>query len=57
MLCGYAGDPVKLALGLLSVVYDCLIIFQHYVLYADSKKRLPEVRDREADALLADGQQ
>jgi cystinosin len=49
------GDPVKLCLGLLSVLYDCLIIFQHFILYPESKRGLPETRHQDADALLGDG--
>jgi len=42
---------VKLFLGLLSVVYDSLIIFQHFVLYSDSKTGALEA---DADLLMGD---
>ena len=29
----FAGDPVKLLLALLSLVYDSLLMAQHYILY------------------------
>ena len=30
---GIAGDLVKFALGVISIFYDSLFLFQHYVLY------------------------
>lgn len=42
---GITGNPVKLALGNLSMLYDSVFIAQHYVLYAPDK-------DAEADADL-----
>ena len=41
---------MKLFLGLLSVVYDNLIIYQHYVLYRDTKPRQPSAIGTEHDA-------
>ena len=32
---GVVGDPVKFALGFVSIVFDILFIVQHYVLYTD----------------------
>jgi cystinosin len=31
----FLGDPVKLGLSLLSIFFDAIFIFQHYVLYTD----------------------
>ena len=41
---------MKLFLGLLSVVYDTLIIYQHYILYSESKPRQPASVGTEHDA-------
>ena len=54
------GDPVKLGLGLLTIVFDVIFVVQHYVLYrrprdafaAEHAERRPE---REQKALLASG--
>lgn len=50
----FAGDPVKLFLGLLSVIYDTIIIYQHYVLYSESKPRQQGSAgpERDAESLL-----
>ncbi|SPN98894.1 related to CTNS protein [Cephalotrichum gorgonifer] len=36
---GLTGNPVKLALGNVSMVYDSIFIWQHYVLYRGSSSR------------------
>ncbi len=33
---GIGGDPVKLALGLTSLVYDVIFLWQHFILYKDT---------------------
>ncbi|KAF5698086.1 CTNS-like protein [Fusarium globosum] len=47
---GITGNPVKFALGNISMVYDTIFIIQHYVLYHDSEK--PQSSDRENQRLL-----
>ncbi|KAI1036890.1 hypothetical protein LB503_002949 [Fusarium chuoi] len=47
---GITGNPVKFALGNISMVYDTVFIIQHYVLYHDSEK--PQSSDRENQRLL-----
>ena len=43
---GIAGDPVKFGLGVVSMVFDVIMMVQHYVLYA---------APRRASSLLPDG--
>jgi len=55
---GITGNPVKLALGNISVFFDIIFITQHYWLYQGNG--LPESQegrdvDGEADPLLRDG--
>lgn len=45
---GVTGNPAKFALGNISLVYDALFLFQHYVLYRKARK------DVERDARPAD---
>jgi cystinosin len=47
---GITGNPVKLALGNVSIVYDLIFMTQHYVLY-----RGAESKTDETDALLRRG--
>ncbi|VZH88062.1 unnamed protein product [Fusarium fujikuroi] len=47
---GITGNPVKFALGNISMVYDTIFIIQHYVLYHDSEK--PQSSGRENQRLL-----
>lgn len=46
---GISGNPVKLALGNISIVFDVIFLTQHYVLYPTREE--PE---REEDPLLAE---
>ncbi|RNF16167.1 cystinosin [Trypanosoma conorhini] len=39
---GMTGNPVKFALGSVSILYDIVFILQHFVLYADNNKRFAE---------------
>ncbi|KAJ3558927.1 hypothetical protein NPX13_g9617 [Xylaria arbuscula] len=48
---GVTGNPVKLFLGNVSVLYDLLFMGQHYCLYNDNESQ----RDRERDRLLEGG--
>ena len=36
------GDPTKFGLGLISILYDLLFLFQHYVLYRKARKKQPK---------------
>lgn len=47
---GITGNPVKFALGEVSMIYDAIFIAQHYVLYRDAEKR----RSGEDERLLPD---
>lgn len=47
---GITGNPVKLALGNVSIIYDIIFIVQHYILY-----RGAEGKAEERDALLENG--
>ncbi|KAK8924633.1 hypothetical protein H634G_06831 [Metarhizium anisopliae BRIP 53293] len=50
---GITGNPVKFALGNVSMVYDCIFFAQHYIFYRGSHSK-----DRsEEDALLGDEEQ
>jgi cystinosin len=47
---GITGNPVKLALGNISMVFDVIFIVQHYYLYRG--KSLKETAEGEEDPLL-----
>jgi len=49
---GISGDPVKFGLGLTSMVFDVIFMFQHYVLYADNNKKIQEAEDQDRAPLL-----
>jgi len=51
---GITGNPVKFALGNVSMIYDLIFITQHYVLYRDAKGD-GRRKARETDALLGGG--
>ena len=34
---GVTGDPVKFGLGFVSIVFDIIFMWQHYVLYGDAE--------------------
>lgn len=50
---GITGNPVKFALGNVSILYDLFFVTQHYVLYKDDG---PE-KDGERDSLLERGEE
>jgi len=53
---GVVGDPIKFGLGFVSIVFDLLFMFQHYVLYTDRTD--PDSRRSEVRAVsesLIDG--
>ncbi|KAI1503590.1 cystinosin [Biscogniauxia marginata] len=50
---GVTGNPVKLLLGNVSILYDVCFITQHYVLYND---RRPGAKDAERGGLLEGGE-
>ena len=50
---GITGNPVKFALGNVSMLYDLCFIAQHYVLYRDDS---PE-KNGERDSLLERGEE
>lgn len=62
---GITGNPVKFALGQVSLVYDSIFIVQHYILYRDAPRDDDEIDvrkrkdfdDRERDALLNDDEE
>ncbi|KAK7403224.1 hypothetical protein QQX98_010995 [Neonectria punicea] len=47
---GITGNPVKFALGNISMIYDGIFIVQHYVLYRNARPR----RDAENERLLVE---
>ncbi|OAQ63437.1 cystinosin [Pochonia chlamydosporia 170] len=47
---GITGNPVKFALGNVSMVYDCVFFVQHYILYKGAERK----HGSEEDALLGD---
>ncbi|KAI0840113.1 PQ loop repeat-domain-containing protein [Hypoxylon sp. FL0890] len=49
---GITGNPVKFALGNVSMLYDLVFMTQHYVLYRDDGS----AKDGEADSLLERGE-
>lgn len=49
---GVTGNPVKFALGNVSMLYDLVFMAQHYVLYRDDDK----VKEGEVDSLLERGE-
>lgn len=50
---GVTGNPVKFALGQVSMIYDLIFITQHYVLYKDANS---DGKAAEREALLENGQ-
>jgi len=46
---GITGNPVKLALGFISVVVDIIFLTQHYLMYPEREHNL---EDEEIDTLL-----
>lgn len=49
---GITGNPVKLALGNVSIFFDVIFIVQHYILYRGNKGKRPEIGE---DDPLLDG--
>ncbi|KOS19624.1 Cystinosin -like protein [Escovopsis weberi] len=49
---GVTGNPVKLAIGNASVFFDCVFMFQHYVLYREDAGRKEDDGDGERARLL-----
>jgi cystinosin len=49
---GVTGNPVKFALGNLSVIFDLVFIVQHYILYKDARLKAEELSGDERDPLL-----
>jgi len=52
---GITGDPVKFGLGFISMVFDLIFMFQHYVLYKNSnswKKNEYQHIDEEEDRIF-----
>jgi cystinosin len=39
------GDPTKFGLGLFSILFDCLFIVQHYVIYRGNVPYTPQLDD------------
>jgi cystinosin len=51
---GVTGNPVKLGLGNISILFDLIFIIQHYVLYAGrSDSKVDEAGEGAEEALLA----
>lgn len=53
---GLTGNPVKLALGNISVLYDAIFMLQHYVLYRDRGEIRRKTGNPEDDGLLTDAE-
>lgn len=53
---GVTGNPVKLLLGNVSILFDIIFIVQHYILYRDKTSKEVDVEDQyaEEEALLGD---
>ncbi|KAF4969366.1 hypothetical protein FSARC_3392 [Fusarium sarcochroum] len=49
---GITGNPVKFALGNISMIYDAVFIVQHYVIYRETEK--PQPQSPENESLLQD---
>ena len=49
---GVTGNPVKLGLGNVSIVFDVIFMTQHYVLYRGAGKIVENGSDRERDSLI-----
>ncbi|KAJ4010245.1 hypothetical protein NW752_004918 [Fusarium irregulare] len=49
---GITGNPVKFALGNISMIYDSIFMAQHYVWYRDAENT--QSNDRESESLLQD---
>ena len=43
------GDPTKFGLGLISIIYDLLFMFQHYILYRKAKEDKPQDKEEGED--------
>ena len=50
---GLTGNPVKLGLGNVSIVFDVIFMTQHYILYRGAGKIIENGSDIERDSLLA----
>ncbi|KAL9610690.1 MAG: hypothetical protein Q9167_004605, partial [Letrouitia subvulpina] len=50
---GVTGNPVKLGLGNVSVLFDVIFMLQHYVLYREASKVKEEQHDGERQFLLS----
>lgn len=50
---GLTGNPVKLGLGNVSIIFDLIFITQHYILYRSTGKIAEDGSDREHDGLLS----
>lgn len=46
------GNPVKFGLGLVSMLYDATLMFQHYLLYPDSLHEAKDLLHEEAEAFF-----
>lgn len=53
---GITGNPVKFGLGNVSILYDVIFIFQHFVLYPEDGDKHLEALEEERSRLLEDGQ-
>ena len=50
---GLTGNPVKLGLGNVSIIFDLIFMAQHYILYQGTRKVTEDGSDREQDGLLS----
>lgn len=51
---GVFGNPIKLMLGNISIVFDGLFIWQHYVLYRKTNRRKMSDSEMDEQTLLTD---
>lgn len=51
---GITGNPVKLLLGNVTIIFDLIFVVQHYILYRDSSDAKKRSEDGVATPLLDD---
>jgi len=51
---GFFGNPAKLGLALISLVFDIIFLVQHYILYGDGQKETEGKTDDERTPLIHD---
>ncbi|EGF81955.1 hypothetical protein BATDEDRAFT_87316 [Batrachochytrium dendrobatidis JAM81] len=54
---GITGNPIKLGLGCISIFFDLVFMYQHYILYANRHVQIELIDDAEANRLIEQDEQ